>query len=671
MFRRILIANRGEIACRIAKTAKRIGVETVAIHSRADQGALHLSHCNQTVLIAGDTPAASYLDGERILSAAKRTGAQAIHPGYGFLSENAEFARLCGHHGITFIGPSAESIRIMGAKNKARKTVSRAGVPVLPGYDGGNQNRDWLLKMANQTGYPLLIKAAAGGGGKGMRLVERAEDFQSSLESVKRESLAAFGDDAVLLERFLPTTRHIEVQIFADRHGNIVHLHERDCSMQRRHQKVIEESPAPGVSGNLRARMTDAAIECARSIQYLGAGTVEFLCSPDGDFYFMEMNTRLQVEHPVTEMVTGQDLVEWQFRVAAGDPLPCRQDQIRLDGHAIEARIYAENPKAGFLPSPGKVHYINHPETVRGLRVDTGIRAGDTITPYYDPMVCKLIAHGRTRAEALDRMAAALDEYRILGVNNNIAFLRNLVREPDFAKGGLDTGFVERSLQVLTGARINAAEAARFASIYLYLSDIHRQQAEQLEQNDKWSPWIAPPENEPERLAPGDQEHTRQYLFEAEGQQMPVTLRRRGADFRFDTDDQPVPMQAELNGMRLEIQSGHQPEIVLVARTGSTISLCYQEYNINFNIINRIIKVKSDVQADHQTRTTLQSPMPGMVVDVQVKPDQPVAAGEILIIVEAMKMEHQIKSPRDGVVTSVHCSTGDPVSESAVLMVIE
>ena len=669
MFRKILIANRGEIACRIAKTAKRTGVETVAIYSDADQGALHVSYCDQAVPVGGNTPAESYLDAERILAAAKSTGAQAIHPGYGFLSENAEFAEMCDQHAITFIGPSAESIRIMGAKNTARKTVSQAGVPVLPGYDGDNQDSDWLLEMAHQTGYPLLIKAVAGGGGKGMRRVEQAEDFQSSLESVKRESLAAFGDDAVLLERFLPTTRHIEVQVFADHYGNIVHLHERDCSMQRRHQKVIEESPASGISDSLRARMTDAAIECARSIHYHGAGTVEFLYSSGENFYFMEMNTRLQVEHPVTEMVTGQDLVEWQLRVAAGDPLPCRQDQIRLSGHAIEARIYAENPRIGFLPSPGKVHYIDHPVATRDLRVDTGIITGDTITPYYDPMVCKLIAHGDTRKEALDRIASALDGYRILGVNNNIAFLRNLVREPDFAKGSLDTGFVERNLPVLTGDRISATEAARFAAIFLYLSDIHRQQAEQLEQNDKWSPWVAPAGNEPGR--PAREEYGRQYLFEAEGQQVPVTLRCRGADFWFDTDEQSDSMQARLDGMRLEIQSKRRSEIVMVARTGSVISLCYHEYHIYFNIITRIVKAKSRIRFEQQAKTALQSPMPGTVVDIKVKPDQPVVAGEILIIVEAMKMEHQIKSPRDGTVVSVNCSTGYPVAEGAVLMVIE
>ena len=669
MFRKILIANRGEIACRIAQTAKKLNIETVAVYSQTDQEALHVSHCDQAVLIAGDTPAGSYLDAEKILAAANSTGAQAIHPGYGFLSENAEFAHLCDHHGIIFIGPSAQSIRIMGAKNQARKTVAQAGVPVLPGYDGDNQDSDWLLEMANQTGYPLLIKAAAGGGGKGMRRVERSEDFHSSLEAVQRESRSAFGDDTVLLERFLPVTRHIEVQIFADHHGNIVHLYERDCSMQRRHQKVIEESPAPGISDTIRARMTDAAIECARSIQYRGAGTVEFLMLPDGDFYFMEMNTRLQVEHPVTEMVTGQDLVEWQFRVAAGDPLPCRQDQIRRHGHSIEARIYAENPRTGFLPSPGKVHHINHPETAHGLRVDTGIRAGDTITPYYDPMVCKLIVHGSSRAEALGRMAAALDDYRILGVNNNIAFLLNLVQDPAFTEAKLDTGFIERSLSTLTNARTSVTEAARFAAIFLYLSDIGQQQTEQLEQIDQWSPWVADWSHQPECLI--REECTRRYLFEAEGQQIPVTLSCRGADFRFGDDESLAPMQAKLNGMRLEIQSGYQREVVLAARSGSTVSLCIQQYHFIFNIIINKIKVKHDIQGEHLPQTTLQSPMPGTVVDIKVKPDQPVIAGEVLMIIEAMKMEHQIKSPRDGIVTGINYAIGDPVAQNAVLVVVE
>ncbi len=509
----------------------------------------------------------------------------------------------------------------------------------------------------------------AGGGGKGMRRVEQAEDFRPSLESVKRESLAAFGDDAVLLERFLPTARHIEVQIFADHYGNIVHLQERDCSMQRRHQKVIEESPAPCISDHARVKMTDAAIACARSIHYRGAGTVEFLYSPDDDFYFMEMNTRLQVEHPVTEMVTGQDLVEWQFRVAAGDTLPCRQDQIRLNGHAIEARIYAENPRIGFLPAPGKVHYINHPESTCDLRVDAGVSAGDTITHHYDPMICKLIAHGNTRKEALDRMADALGDYQILGVNNNIAFLRNLVREPVFAKGSFDTGFVERNLPALTTDRTSITRVAEFAAIFLYLSDIRRQQAEQLEQNDKWSPWVAPPGNESSH--PEREEYSRQYLFESEAQRYPVALRRRGADFHFDTDEQDDPIRARLNGMRLHIQSERRSEIVMAVRTGSVIAICYQENHRFINILERIVEVKSRKRSRQQTKMALHSPMPGMVVDIKAKSAQPVVAGEILIIVEAMKMEHQIKSPRDGVVTSVNCAVGDPVAENVVLMVIE
>ncbi len=669
MFRKILIANRGEIACRIAKTAKRIGVETVAIYSDADQGALHVSYCDQAVPITGNTPAESYLDTERILAAAKSTGAQAIHPGYGFLSENAEFAQMCDQHEITFIGPSAESIRIMGSKNTARKTVSQAGVPILPGYDGDNQDSDWLMEVANQTGYPLLIKAVAGGGGKGMRRVEQAEDFRSSLESVKRESLAAFGDDAVLLERFLPITRHIEVQIFADHHGNIVHLHERDCSMQRRHQKVIEESPAPGISDSVRARITGAAIKCARSIDYHGAGTVEFLYTSGENFYFLEMNTRLQVEHPVTEMVTGQDLVEWQIRVAAGNPLPYRQDQIPLNGHAFEARIYAENPRAWFSPSPGKVHYINHPDVTCGLRVDTGISAGDTITPYYDPMICKLIAHGNTRKEALDRIGCALNGYQILGVNNNIALLRNLVREPDFVKGALDTGFVERNLPALTTDRTCITRIAEFAAIFLYLSDIRQQQAEQLDQSDKWSPWIESPSNEPGH--PEREEYSRQYLFESEAQRYPVALRRRGADFHFDADEQDEPIRAKLNGMRLHIQSQLRSEIVMAVRTGSVIALCYQGNHHFIKNLKRIVEVKSRKRSQQQTKMALHSPMPGMVVDIKAKPGQPVAAGDILMIIEAMKMEHQIKSPCTGIVVSVNSSIGNQVAEGAVLMAIE
>ncbi len=669
MFRKILIANRGEIACRIAKTASRLGVETVAVYSNADREALHAGYCDQAVAIAGNTPAESYLNGERILAVAKETGAQAIHPGYGFLSENAEFARKCEQHAITFIGPSAESIRIMGSKNTARKTVSRAGVPILPGYDGDNQDSGWLLEMARQTGYPLLIKATAGGGGKGMRRVERAADFHSSLESAKRESLSAFGDDTVLLERFLPVTRHIEVQIFADHHGNIVHLHERDCSMQRRRQKVIEESPAPGISDSLRARMTAAAMECARSIDYLGAGTVEFLHTSGEHFYFMEMNTRLQVEHPVTEMITGLDLVEWQLRVAGGEPLPCRQESIGRNGHAIEARVYAENPRTGFLPSPGKIRYLNQPRTSRNLRVDTGIRAGDVITPYYDPMVGKLIAHGKNREEALDRIACALDDYRIVGVNNNIAFLGNLIREADFKKGLLDTGFVERKLATLTDDSATLTTAARFAAVFLYLSDIGRQQTEQRKQNDKWSPWVTPPANEAGRLS--REEYGREYLFDMEGQAVVVTLTCRGSDFRFDGDEAFDVIRATLDGMRLEFQSGRRREVVMVARSGSVVSLCFRKHHFNFNIVNRIIKPESSSQSKQRDKTALHSPMPGTVIDVKVESGQRVASGEILIIVEAMKMEHQIKSPRDGTVVSVHCSKGSPVAESAVLIVIE
>lgn len=670
MFEKILVANRGEIACRIAKTAKRLGIKTVAVYSDVDKGAQHVKYCDEAVALHGNTPAESYLDIDRILGAATTTGAQAIHPGYGFLSENAGFAECCDQSAITFIGPAAESIRIMGAKNVARETVAAAGVPVLAGYDGENQHPDHLQQVATQIGYPLLIKAVAGGGGKGMRQVNQVEAFQSALESVKRESLTAFGDETVLLERFLPEARHIEVQVFGDHHGNIVHLYERDCSMQRRHQKVIEESPAPGISDTLRARITSAAVECARAINYRGAGTVEFLCSRDENFYFMEMNTRLQVEHPVTEMITGQDLVEWQFRIAAGGTLPCQQNEISMHGHAIETRIYAENPDTGFLPSTGKVHYLKYPDLTQNLRLDTGITTGDTITPYYDPMICKLVTWGNCRQEAMTAMDKALDSCCILGVNSNIAFLSNLVTHADFQRGPVDTGFIEKNLSVLinddnSSDSVNIRKALDLAGIFLYLSDIQKQQDEQARQSDRWSPWA--PGTDRSHLE--REEYRRKFLFQTGTEQFEITLGHRGTDFYFD--DNTDPLQATLNGNRLDVQSGGYRQTVMVAGSESMIFLYYNKNIFNFKYIERILKIDSGIKIHQKTDGILHSPMPGLIVDIRVKPDQSVTAGDILMVVEAMKMEHQIKAPCDGIVTTVNYSTGDQVEESAPLMVIE
>ena len=442
MFNKILIANRGEIAVRVARTARRLGVASVAVYSSADSTALHVEACDQAFCIGGASASESYLNGARILEVALGCGAEAIHPGYGFLSENADFARACTAAGCVFIGPPAAAIDAMGSKSEAKALMETAGVPLIPGYHGDDQQDEKLLAESRRVGYPQLIKASAGGGGKGMRLVGQESEFADALVSARRESRAAFGDDKVLIERYLTRPRHIEMQIFADSQGQCVHLFERDCSIQRRHQKVLEEAPAPGLDDKLRAQMGAAAVECARAIDYVGAGTVEFLLDEDGSFYFMEMNTRLQVEHPVTEMISGQDLVEWQLRVASGEPLPLQQAQIEMRGHAFEARIYAESPARDFMPAAGEIRFLQLPELSAQVRVDTGVRNGDTIGINYDPMIAKLVVHGPDRATALARLRYALRQYQILGPSTNLDFLGRLVALPAFGDANFDTGFI-------------------------------------------------------------------------------------------------------------------------------------------------------------------------------------------------------------------------------------
>src|SRR5512140_4404 len=449
MFKKILIANRGEIACRVIRTARRLGIRTVAVHSEADQNARHVRLADEAVAIGPAAARESYLVAERILEAARATGAQAIHPGYGFLSENADFAEACERAGMTFIGPPASAIRAMGSKSAAKALMEKAEVPLTPGYHGDNQDPAFLAREAGRIGYPVLIKASAGGGGKGMRRVDAPADFDAALASCRREARQAFGDDRVLVERYVLRPRHVELQVFGDRHGGCVHLFERDCSVQRRHQKVLEEAPAPGMTPERRAAMGAAAVEAARAVGYVGAGTVEFIVDPSGAFFFMEMNTRLQVEHPVTEMITGLDLVEWQLRVAAGEPLPLRQEQVQLDGHAIEARVYAEDPDKGFLPSTGKLVHLAAPEASYHVRLDSGVDEGDEITPFSDPMIAKLVVWDRTRALALARMRAALAQVRIVGVQNNVEFLSRLVASPAFAAADLDTALIDREREFL------------------------------------------------------------------------------------------------------------------------------------------------------------------------------------------------------------------------------
>ena len=492
MFSKILIANRGEIACRVIRTARRLAIKTVAVYSDADARAQHVLAADEAYLLGPAAAKESYLRGDRILEVARASGAQAIHPGYGFLSENEDFAEACERAGIVFIGPPASAIRAMGSKSAAKQLMQQAGVPLVPGYHGDDQDPALLERESDRIGYPVLIKASAGGGGKGMRIVESKGEFAAALASCKREAASAFGDDRVLVEKYLRRPRHIEIQVFGDRHGNCVYLFERDCSVQRRHQKVLEEAPAPGMTPERRAAMGDAAVAAAKAIGYVGAGTVEFIADQSGTFHFMEMNTRLQVEHPVTEMITGEDLVEWQLRVAWGEPLPKRQEALRIGGHALEARIYAEDPAKGFLPATGRIVHLGLPPASRHVRIDTGVAAGDEISPHYDPMIAKLIVWDRDRPAALARMRAALEAFQVVGLTTNVAFLGRLVTSKAFAAADLDTGLIERSKSELFPPRAPASdEVLALATLAELLRHDREARSHAAASGDPWSPWGA------------------------------------------------------------------------------------------------------------------------------------------------------------------------------------
>ncbi len=669
---KLLIANRGEIACRVARTARRMGIASVAVYSAVDADALHVQQCDEAVALGGVTAAESYLDIDKILLAAKRCGVQMIHPGYGFLSENAEFAERCAAAGVIFVGPATDSIRIMGCKSAARQAVADAGIVVLAGYDGARQEQSYLQQQANEIGYPLLIKAVAGGGGKGMRMVEAAEYFCAALESVKRESQSAFADNQVMLEKFLPLARHIEVQIFADQHGHIVHLYERDCSMQRRHQKIVEESPAVGMD-DLREKMTSAAVECTRAIDYVGAGTIEFLLAPDHTFYFMEMNTRLQVEHGVTEMVTNQDLVEWQIRVAKGESLPCTQAQLSLSGHAIEARIYAENPAQQFLPATGTIHFIHHPDwsTSRAeVRVDTGIQIGDVISRHYDPMISKLVVWGQSRADALHTMTRALADTQILGVHNNIAFLGRLINHRAFQEGMTDTRFVEGHYhELMDKSVIDFDRVLALASCY----ELWLQRARQINtpQSDHWSPWS---------LADGWQNNllrTTSLCFDYAGHQdscvVGITFvgnanNESDATLQLDLPSGTYATEYRMSDTNhIKLTMNGQSVSGIVAKSDDQIMVYYQGHNQQLKLID----YRFQEQADDQHIGTLNAPMPGLIISLTVEVGETVSVGSPLMIVEAMKMEHQIKSPKDGVVKALNYAVGDQVKDGDALLVIE
>ena len=666
MFDSVLVANRGEIACRVMRTAKAMGLRTIAVHSDADAGAAHVALADQAVRL-GPAPAAdSYLVIDRVLAAARQTGAQAIHPGYGFLSENAAFAAACADAGIAFVGPPAAAIRAMGGKSQAKALMAQAGVPLVPGYHGDDQDPDLLLREAGRIGFPVLIKASAGGGGKGMRVVAAPDQFTEALAGAKREAAGSFGDDRVLIEKYLARPRHVEIQIFADTLGNAVYLFERDCSLQRRHQKVVEEAPAPGLDPRLRARMGSAAVAAATAIGYVGAGTVEFLLAPDGAFYFMEMNTRLQVEHPVTELITGQDLVEWQLRVAAGEPLPCGQDDLAIDGHAVEVRLYAEDPEAGFLPATGRLDHLVFPAEGPHVRVDTGVRAGDAITIHYDPMIAKLIVWDRDRPAALRRLRAALAETQIVGLANNTGFLAAIAAHPAFAAADLDTRFLERhGGDLLAPAHPNTAADWALAGLAVLADRRRRAAAAARASAEPDSPW---------GLADGwrlnDEAAEVLMLADADGEVSLGVVHRRHGGYRltapdgtvclgeawFDPDE-PTGLTAVLDGVRHRVAAVRHGTDWTLFGTGGPL---------------RVTLIDTAQAAGREEGATgrLTAPMPGRIVDVLVAVDDVVGRSTPLVVLEAMKMEHTVRAPADGVVTAVPVTIGDQVEEGAELVVV-
>ena len=664
MPRKILIANRGEIACRVIKTARRMGIQTVAVYSDADANALHVKSADEAYHIGAPAPKDSYLRTDRLLEVIAQSGTDAVHPGYGFLSENAGFADALEKIGCVFVGPPASAIRAMGSKSEAKKIMGKAGVPLVPGYHGTDQDPDFLTAEAEKIGYPVLIKASAGGGGKGMRAVEKASDFKDALISCKREAHSSFGDDHCLIERLITKPRHVEIQVFADSHGNAVYLFERDCSLQRRHQKVIEEAPAPNMSEDLRAQMGKAAVDAAKAIGYQGAGTVEFLLDASGAFYFMEMNTRLQVEHPVTEKITGEDLVEWQLRVADGEPLPKSQDELTIKGHAFEVRIYAEDPQNDFLPATGRLVHMRMPAESDHVRVDTGVSEGGDVSIHYDPMIAKLITWDVDRTSALRRMASALNDVQIVGVTTNTGFLGNIARHPAFERGEVETGFIPMyhddlipapttpdnealAFAALDVLRARDAEAARFAA----------------QSNDPYSPW-----HSTAGFRLNDDNH-HDLILRHDSDDIAVKVHYRDHGYVMDMPDgsaiiasaehdQGGAIHASLNNVRKRATVLRDDNRLTIFRDGRTDRL-------------EIFDPLAAAGAAEGTGGGLTAPMPGKIIAVMAKAGQAVTAGDKLVVMEAMKMEHTISAPVTGTVKEVFFDVGDQVEDGAELIAIK
>lgn len=647
MLQKLLIANRGEIACRIIKTARQLGIRTVAVYSDADRRAQHVQLADESIHIGAAPSAESYLVIDKIIAAAKQTGADAIHPGYGFLSENEDFADACASNNIIFVGPPTSAIAAMGSKSAAKAIMSEAGVPLVPGYHGSDQSAEVLRAEAEKIGFPVLLKAAYGGGGKGMRVVENAKQFDEALSSAKREAQAAFGNDKMLVEKFIGNPRHVEIQVFCDEHGNAVYLAERDCSVQRRHQKVIEEAPAPSMSSSTRQAMGEAAVRAAQAIDYVGAGTVEFLLDTDNKFYFMEMNTRLQVEHPVTEMVTGQDLVAWQLMVASGAPLPLAQDQIEVNGHSFEARIYAEDPDHEFLPSTGTLHVLQPPQSNDYVRIDSGVVAGDEVSSYYDPMIAKLIVWGENRTVALRRLIQALNDYRVAGVRTNIDFLRRIASHKKFGQAELTTRFIEKYEQDLF------PDTSHLVNDYAIMATLAERFDEKATDNE--NPWFTQHSfrlNQPRQFALslqfGDNLHEIQLI------------ERDQSWFQVDSDD---AWQVErINDQWFFSKNGHRFQAHIL-RAEHDIVVMTEHASLRFNRHNVTDTLEQETAAG-----SLTAPMNGTVVQVMVKAGDNVTADQALVIMEAMKMEYTIRAPRDGEIAQVFYQAGDLVSDGAELI---
>lgn len=644
--KKILVANRGEIACRVMRTAKQMGLTTVAVYSDADKHAQHVKLADEAYHIGPAPSKDSYLVADKIIDVAKQAGVDCIHPGYGFLSENSDFALACEKNDIAFIGPPASSIEAMGSKTRAKEIMHQANVPLVPGYYGDNQDTEFLQAEAEKIGYPVLIKAAFGGGGKGMRVVEHAKDFISALEGAKREAKAGFGNDLVLLERYVTKPRHVEVQVFADSHGNCVYLGDRDCSLQRRHQKVIEEAPAPGLSDALRKEMGEAAVRCAQAINYRGAGTVEFLLCGD-EFFFMEMNTRLQVEHPVTEMVTGVDLVNWQINIAAGEALPLSQADIQLQGHSFEARIYAEDPSNDFIPCSGHIDALFTPNESEFVRIDTGIAAGDEISPFYDPMIAKLIVHDDNREAALGRLSKALEQFHLAGFSCNVNFLHNLANHPTFQAGAPDTHFIEDQGERLVAKNEQQSVIATVVAAYVY--------AHQLK-GENSSPW----QQLTGFMLNSDAKTTIPFV------DFNVHAIKTSEGFKISLDGVDYTTSGKVeNGLANLVVNGEKV-VAHINQTDSHITVMYKAQQTVLELID-----KHYISEHESDALPLAAPLNGTVVKHLVEVGSTVAKGDAVVIIEAMKMEYTLNAPHDGVLTSYCFAEGELVSHGDMLAIVE